>query len=62
MWVVMQFLKSAKSFNFTVFEHSNFVSQVQEINGMGHKDTCFILQHTLEDVLKDLFTHIGIKG
>lgn len=62
MWVVVQFLESAKCFDLAVFEHDDFVCQVQEIYGMGHKNSSFILQHTLEDMLKDLFTNIGIQS
>ena len=29
---------------------------------MGHKNASLLLQHTLEDVLEDLFTHISIQS
>mmetsp|Transcript_31387 Transcript_31387/g.38943 ORF Transcript_31387/g.38943 Transcript_31387/m.38943 type:complete len:209 (+) Transcript_31387:2443-3069(+) len=62
MRVILKLLECAKGLNLAVFQNADAVSKVQKVNGMRYKDPRLLLEHPLEDMLENLFAHIGIKG
>ena len=62
MWIVLQLIKCAKRLNFSIFEHYDLISKVQEVNRVGYQDASLFFEHALEDSLEDLFPNIRIEG
>jgi len=45
-----------------VVHDNDVVSQMNELNGVGHQDPCFAAHQSNEDLLKNLFAHVGVEG
>ena len=60
--VVLELLVSALSLNFSLFQDNYIIGQMDEFNSVRDQDSSAVLHETAEDLVKDLFAHVGIQG
>jgi len=60
--VILELFKSTKRANFSILENAYAISQVQEVDRMGDKNACFVLEYAKEYLLENFLAHISIQG
>lgn len=62
VWVVLKLLISALSLYFSFFQDNHIIGKMDEFNCVRNQNSSAVLHETAEDLVEDLFAHVGIQG
>ena len=60
--VILQLLVASLCFHLSFVHDNDSISEVDKVNGMSDKYSCFVLENTLEDLGEDFLSNVSVKS